>query len=85
MKKKLSLLALSIGIFVFSASAQQVAKEKPITTPKDKVHNTIHPHNKVAHGTKYKNKTASGKKSVVAVKTDEPIPKDTKKKVETTR
>ncbi|MEO8405248.1 MAG: hypothetical protein ABI480_11655 [Chitinophagaceae bacterium] len=85
MKKKLSLLALSIGIFVFSAGAQQVTKEKPITTPKDKVHNTIHPNNKVSHGTKYKHKTASGKKTVTAVKTDHTVPMDTKKKVETTK
>jgi hypothetical protein len=85
MKKKLSLLALSVGIFVFSAGAQQVTKEKPIITPKDKVHNTIHPNDKVSHGTKYKHKAASGKKSVVAVKTDQPVPKDTKKKVETTK
>jgi hypothetical protein len=79
MKKKLSLLALCFGAAIFTASAQET-KEKPLTTPKDKVHNVIHPHNKRSHGTKYKTKSAAGQKQVTSVKTDEAMPADTKKK-----
>lgn len=79
MKKKILFLFFIGSTIAFSARAQTETKEKPITTPKDKVHNTIHPKNKVSHGTKYKHKTATGKKKVVTVKTDHPVPMEPKK------
>ena len=79
MKKIIPLLAFFLSAAVFSARAQET-KTKPVTTPSDKVHNVIHPHNKIAHGTKYKHKSASGKKTVSTVKKNEPEPAETKKK-----
>ena len=63
------MLLFLITIAAVSAKAQET-KTKPVTTPTDKVHNVIHPHNKVSHGTKYKHKTATGKKTTAEVKTN---------------
>jgi curli biogenesis system outer membrane secretion channel CsgG len=79
MKRILPLLAFFLSAAVFSANAQET-KSKPITTPSDKVHNVIHPKNKVSHGTKFKHKTATGKKKTVVAKTDEAVPMEPKKK-----
>ena len=58
MKKIIPLLVLFLSAAVFSASAQET-KTKPITTPTDKVHNVIHPHHKIAHGTKHKHESVT--------------------------
>ncbi len=79
MKKIISLLAVFLCVAVFSASAQET-KTKPVTTPGDKVHNVIHPKHNIAHGTKYKHKTATGKKQVMTVKRKDPEPLTPKKK-----
>ena len=67
MKKLLFTLALVIGFGVMSIQAQET-KVKPVVTPADRAHNVVHPHNKVAHGNKYKHKTAAGRKHTVVVK-----------------
>ena len=64
MKKIIPLFAFFISAGIFSATAQET-KTKPITTPSDKVHNVVHPKNKIDHGTKYKHKSVTGKKKVV--------------------
>jgi hypothetical protein len=81
MKKIIPLLAFFLTVAVFSARAQET-KTKPVTTTSDKVHNVIHPHKKISHGTKYKHKSASGKKTVATVKTEEPVPAVRKKKTD---
>ena len=68
MKKLLLSFALMLGIGICAVNAQET-KTKPVTTPSDKVHNVIHPHNKISHGVKYKHKTATDKKQVVTKKT----------------
>lgn len=68
MKKIIPMLLFFITVTAVSVKAQET-KTKPVTTPTDKVHNVIHPHNKVSHGTKYKHKTATGKKTTTEVKT----------------
>ena len=75
------MLVFFLSIAVLAASAQET-KTKPITTPSDKVHNVVHPHHKVAHGTKYVHKSVTGKKTEAEVKTAKPeaaIPKKKKK------
>jgi hypothetical protein len=82
MKKIIPLFAFFLTVAVFSASAQET-KTKPVTTATDKVHNVIHPHHKVAHGTKTKHESVTGKKTVTQVKTTKPeaaVPKKKKKK-----
>ena len=82
MKKIIPLLAFFLSAAAFSASAQET-KTKPVVTPSDQVHNVIHPHHKVAHGTKYKHESVTGKKTVTQVKTTKPeaaVPKKKKKK-----
>ena len=79
MKKIIPLFAFFLSAAVFSASAQET-KTKPVTTPTDKVHNVIHPHHKVSHGTKHKQESVTGKKTVTEVKTAKPEAADTKKK-----
>ena len=82
MKKIISLFAFFLCVAVISASAQET-KTKPVTTPTDKVHNVIHPHRKIAHGTKYKHESVTGKKTVAETKTTKPeaaVPKRKKKK-----
>ena len=82
MKKIIPLLVFFLSAAVFSASAQET-KTKPITTPTDKVHNVIHPHHKIAHGTKHKHESVTGKKTVTQVKTtksEAAVPKRKKKK-----
>ena len=79
MKKIVSLFAFFLGVAMFSASAQET-KTKPITTPTDKVHNVIHPHHKIAHGTKYVHKSATGKKTEAGVKTTKSEAAASKKK-----
>jgi hypothetical protein len=82
MKKIIPLLAFFLSAAVVSASAQET-KTKPVTTPTDKVHNVIHPHHKIAHGTKYKHESVTGKKTVTQVKTTKAEAADTKKKKKT--
>ena len=82
MKKIISLFAFFLCVAVFSASAQET-KTKPVTTPTDKVHNVIRPHHKIAHGTKSKHESVTGKKTVTQVKTtksEAAIPEKKKKK-----
>jgi hypothetical protein len=67
------------GICVINA---QETKTKPVTTPSDKVHNVIHPHNKISHGVKYKHKTANDKKHVVTKKTAKAEALKPKEKIE---
>jgi hypothetical protein len=81
MKKIIPLVAFFLSAAVFSANAQET-KTKPVTTPTDKVHNVIHPHHKISHGTKYKHKSASGKKTVKEEKTTKPVAAEPKKKNE---
>jgi len=78
MKKILATLVVAMGI-VLSVHAQET-KKKPITTPGDKVHNTIHPKNKVQHGTKYKHESVTGKKSTSSVKSNKQEALEPKKK-----
>jgi glucan phosphoethanolaminetransferase (alkaline phosphatase superfamily) len=68
MKKLLLSFALLFVVGICAINAQET-KTKPVTTPSDKVHNVVHPHNKISHGTKYKHKTANDKKHVVTKKT----------------
>jgi hypothetical protein len=78
MKKILATLVVAMGLVV--AVHAQETKEKPVTTPGDKVHNTLHPKNKVQHGTKYKHETVSGKKSTSTVKSNKQEALEPKKK-----
>jgi len=80
MKKILATLVVAMGI-VLSVHAQET-KEKPITTPGDKVHNTIHPKKKVQHGTKYKHESVTGKKTTTSVKSNKQEAMEPKKKSE---
>ena len=68
MKKLLLSFTLMFFVGICAVNAQET-KTKPVTTPSDKVHNVIHPHNKISHGVKYKHKTASDKKHVATKKT----------------
>lgn len=72
MKKLLSIMICCFALGAFSANAQvepkkktetedSKTKTKPLTTPKDKVHNVFHPKHKRAHGVKYKHKDEAGK------------------------
>jgi hypothetical protein len=67
MKKIIPLLVFFMSAGIFSAHAQET-KTKPITTPSDKVHNVLHPKKKIDHGTKYKHKSVTGKKTVTIKK-----------------
>ena len=78
------MLLFFITVAAVSAKAQET-KTKPVTTPTDKVHNVIHPHNKVSHGTKYKGKTATGKKTTAKVKTNKTEAVVPKKKTKTNK
>ena len=79
MKKIIPLLAFFLSVAVFSANAQET-KTKPVTTTTDKMHNVIHPHHKIAHGTKYKHESVTGKKTVTETKTTKPEAAISKKK-----
>ena len=79
MKKIIASFVFLFSVAVFSASAQET-KTKPVTTPTDKVHNVIHPHHKIAHGTKHKHESVTGKKTVTEVKTTKAEAADPKKK-----
>jgi hypothetical protein len=80
MKKIIPLLVFFLSAAVFSARAQET-KTKPVITPTDKVHNVIHPHHKISHGTKYKHRSAAGKKTVKETKTTKPEAAEPKKKI----
>ena len=82
MKKIIPMLLFFVTVAAVSVKAQET-KTKPVTTPTDKVHNVIHPHNKVSHGTKYKHKTATGKKTTTVVKTNKQEAVIPKKKTKT--
>lgn len=85
MKKIMVALVIGFTIIGFSASAQETkTKSKPLTTPSDKIHNMVHPGSKIQHGTKYKHKSPSGKKTSTAVKGKEE-PLEPKKKIEKNR
>jgi hypothetical protein len=81
MKKLLLSFALMFVVGICAINAQET-KTKPVTTPKDKAHNVIHPHDKVSHGVKYKHKTANDKKQVVTKKTGTPEALKPKEKTE---
>jgi hypothetical protein len=76
------MLLFFLTVAAVSTKAQDT-KTKPVTTPADKVHNVIHPHKKVSHGTKYKHKTATGKKSTTEIKTNTTQAAVPKKKTKT--
>ena len=76
------MLLFFITVVVVSVNAQE-SKTKPVTTPTDKVHNVIHPHKKVSHGTKTKSKTATGRKTTTEVKTSKTEAVVPKKKTKT--
>lgn len=78
MKKILATLVVAMG-FAVAVHAQET-KEKPVTTPGDKVHNTIHPKNKVQHGTKYKHESVTGKKTTTTMKSSKQEAMEPKKK-----
>jgi hypothetical protein len=72
MKKTILMLCVACALTLTTTYAQDQPKKKteagdtktkvkPNTTAGDKVHNTIHPKNKRAHGTKVKHKTDEGK------------------------
>ena len=82
--KKIIPMLLFITVAAASVKAQET-KTKPVTTPTDKVHNVIHPHQKVSHGTKYKSKTATGKKTTTEVKTNKQEAVVPKKKTKTNK
>jgi hypothetical protein len=83
MKKILSLLVVIMVAATVSVKAQESeTKVKPITTTGDKVHNVIHPHNKRAHGVKYKHKNENGKKTRAVIKTNDAVPATKKVKTE---
>ena len=82
MKKIIPMLLFFVTVAAVSTKAQDT-KTKPVTTPTDKVHNVIHPHSKVSHGTKYKHKTATGKKSTTEIKTNKTEAVVPKKKTKT--
>jgi len=84
MKKVFFSLALMFGVGIYSISAQET-KIKPVTKPSDKVHNVIHPHNKISHGVKYKHKGANDKKHVVTRKTENAQALKPKQKTEKNR
>jgi hypothetical protein len=84
MKKVFFSLALIFGVGIYSISAQET-KTKPVTTPSDKVHNVIHPHQKISHGAKYKHKSANDKKHVVTRKTENAQALKPKQKTEKNR
>ena len=82
MKKLIPILIFLISGVALSANAQDAkTKTKPITTPVDKVNNVVRPHHKISHGTKYVNKSATGRKTETEVKTARPIAKRSKRKV----
>ncbi|HMG67342.1 MAG TPA: hypothetical protein VK588_06635 [Chitinophagaceae bacterium] len=80
MKKIMIALVIGFIIIGFSAGAQET-KTKPLTTPSDKIHNMVHPGSKIQHGTKYKHKAVSGKKTTTTVKGKEEA-LEPKKKIE---
>ena len=80
MKKIIPILLVLLGGAAFSVTAQET-KTKPVTTPTDKVHNVIHRHHKISHGSKYVHKSAAGKKTEAEVKTTKTEAAVPKKKV----
>ena len=81
MKKIVLTLMVAFSVAVASVKAQET-KQKPITTPGDKVHNTIHPKHKRQHGSKYKYESVAGKKSRTTVRTNHKEALEPKRKIE---